>query len=650
MRFGSDTPLVAERLRQQLRAAFLGREQELARLVAALAADGPLLTFVLGLGGMGKTSLLEAFTARLDERVVPFLQLDCRAVEPSPAGLLGALSELLGETLETPAAAAVQFAKLGSRLVLTFDHYEVFRLLDSWLRRELLPALPSSVKVFVFGRSAPVDAWKADPSWAAAVQVVPLGPLDATCSQILLERYAIPPHAVARLVRFTHGHPLALRLAGETFAEHPDQRLEATEQRTAVDVLAPLFLQDVREKPLQRLLEAGCLVRRCTRSVLAAMAPEAFGDEAFLALKALPFVQAAPDGLVIHEAVQAAIATALRSLDPVRYQALRAAAWACLRAELDSAPRALLWRYTADMLYLVDQPQIRDAFFPADGAAHGVEPARREDWPAIRELAHAFDDGAAASVELWWESMPRAFRVVRDRSGRASAFYSFALAEQLIRVLRERDALSTRWLAHLRRERVALDRPVFFVPRVLAEGTGEAPAPLTIACWLDVKRAYLEHPTARRIYTGMAHPEVALGVLAGLGFEAPSELGPGAGGVGVGTLMLDFGPAGVLGWLARTVDAQFARPSPWLDLEARAVRIDDTNVPLTKLEFNLLRHLQSHPGRVVTRDELLRDVWGQSFGGSNVVDAVVRTLRKKLGAHGASVETVIGHGYRYREN
>jgi DNA-binding response OmpR family regulator len=51
--------------------------------------------------------------------------------------------------------------------------------------------------------------------------------------------------------------------------------------------------------------------------------------------------------------------------------------------------------------------------------------------------------------------------------------------------------------------------------------------------------------------------------------------------------------------------------------------------------------------RSVTRDELLRDVWGQSFGGSNVVDAVVRTLRKKPRALGPAVETIIGHGYRF---
>jgi hypothetical protein len=638
-------PRIGDRLREQRRSAFVGREQELTQLSAALDEDGPVVMFVLGLGGMGKTSLLDAFAVRLEERSVPCLRLDCRAIEPTPAGLLGTLAELVGAPIETPAAAAEQLAEIGPCLALAFDHYEAFRLLDAWLRQELLPALPSTMKVFVFGRTAPVDSWTADPGWSSIVRTLRLGPLDETASRILLERHGIPENARSRLLRFTRGHPLALRLAGQTFESRPDRALDEAESRPAVDVLAPMFLRDVREDSVRCLLEAACLIRRATRSVLAAMVPEALQEETFEALRALPFVETARDGLVVHETVRAAIATALRALDPTRYHRLRSAAWTCLRAEFALAPRAQLWRWTADALYLVDRPQLREAFFPADGASYGVEPARREDGQAIRELASAFDGDAATSVELWWERMPWAFHVVRDPSGRVIAFYNFALAQQTIEFLGDRDPLARRWLAHLHAEGVSLDRPIFFAPRVLAEGTGDAPSPLATACWLDAKRTYLEHPTARRIYVGVAHPEGSLGVLTALGFEAPPELGQ--AGVGLGTLMLDFGLEGVLGWLARTIDAQFAPVGPWLDVDARALRLGGTIVPLTKLEFGVMQHLQAHPGRVVTRDELLREVWGQSFGGSNVVDALVRTLRKKLGAQGSAVETVIGHGYRF---
>lgn len=52
---------------------------------------------------------------------------------------------------------------------------------------------------------------------------------------------------------------------------------------------------------------------------------------------------------------------------------------------------------------------------------------------------------------------------------------------------------------------------------------------------------------------------------------------------------------------------------------------------------------------MVNRISLLQDVWGYSYqGGSNVVEAVIRSLRKKLGSRASMIETVRGSGYRLR--
>jgi DNA-binding response OmpR family regulator len=60
-----------------------------------------------------------------------------------------------------------------------------------------------------------------------------------------------------------------------------------------------------------------------------------------------------------------------------------------------------------------------------------------------------------------------------------------------------------------------------------------------------------------------------------------------------------------------------------------------------------MAYLSQRPGSVVSRDELLREVWKQPFGGSNVVDVVVRGLRGKLGGNAWVIGTVTGHGYQY---
>lgn len=84
-----------------------------------------------------------------------------------------------------------------------------------------------------------------------------------------------------------------------------------------------------------------------------------------------------------------------------------------------------------------------------------------------------------------------------------------------------------------------------------------------------------------------------------------------------------------------------------LDEAAREVVVDGARARLTKLEWGLVEYMTRHRGRVVARDELLREVWGQPYGGSNVVDAAVRSVRKKLGPYAASIETATGHGYRF---
>jgi DNA-binding response OmpR family regulator len=68
-------------------------------------------------------------------------------------------------------------------------------------------------------------------------------------------------------------------------------------------------------------------------------------------------------------------------------------------------------------------------------------------------------------------------------------------------------------------------------------------------------------------------------------------------------------------------------------------------VPLTRLEFLLLRALMTGGGELVTKSELLASVWGLDFDpGSNIVDVCIRRLRSKLGF--ALIETVRGEGYR----
>jgi DNA-binding response OmpR family regulator len=82
-----------------------------------------------------------------------------------------------------------------------------------------------------------------------------------------------------------------------------------------------------------------------------------------------------------------------------------------------------------------------------------------------------------------------------------------------------------------------------------------------------------------------------------------------------------------------------------LDLRARTATIGDRAVELSAREFALAEEFFRQPGEILTREHLLRRVWGYEFDpGTNVVDVYVRYLRNKLGAD--RIESVRGIGYR----
>ena len=86
-----------------------------------------------------------------------------------------------------------------------------------------------------------------------------------------------------------------------------------------------------------------------------------------------------------------------------------------------------------------------------------------------------------------------------------------------------------------------------------------------------------------------------------------------------------------------------------MDTRRHQVTVAGEPVALTLKEYELLKKLLINSEVVLTRDQLLEDVWGYDFDGeTRTVDVHIRTLRQKLGQAGDKIETVRGVGYRIR--
>jgi hypothetical protein len=623
------------------RVGFLaGREVELRALAESVEA-ATRVVWVHGIAGVGKSALLGGFLDRRRAAGASVIELDCRSVEPTERGFLrgagsfGTLEELVEHLGEAPAPA-----------LMTLDHYEVFRLMDTWLRQVLVPVLPAGVTLVVAGRGRPVAAWLS----LADFRNLPLGPLDPAAAQLMLEHRGVSATEARRLNRIARGHPLALILACAGVAEHPELALEEAATTRVVEELARLYLAGVEDRFARNALEAASVIRGATEPMLAAMLGEPDGEAAVDRLLRLPFVEPGPHGLVVQEAVREAVAALLRRANPVRYRQLRRSAWRELRNEVREAGAAELWRYTADMLYLIDNPVVREAFFPSGAQPLAVEPARDRDGAVVAAIARRHEGPEAAAVlERWWAQAPQTFSVARDRDGLVSGWFSLLDSGALRPSIVRGDPVAEAWTRDLREHPPPGGQIALGLRRWLDSEHGESPCSSQAACWLDVKRAYMAlRPRLRRMYVVVRDVGTYWPVVEKLGFRPLPGGAAMLDGVEYTSVVLDFGSGSVDGWLARLVAAELGiAEEPELDSVAREVFVQGERVSLTPLEFGLLDHLREREGRAVARRELLAEVWGTTFvGGSNVVDAVVRSLRRKLGPAAPAVETVRGCGYR----
>jgi DNA-binding response OmpR family regulator len=605
--------------------AVAGRERERALLSELLEDGGPIAAHVHGLAGVGKSTLLHAFAADARAAGAATVELDGHTMYATEGAFLTALG---GEPSLEAAAAAL--GARGERVVLLVDAYELLKMLDRWMCRTFIPALPSNVRVVLAGREPLSDLWRAYSSLLLAVPLVNLAPEDA---EALLRRSGLDETAARGVNSVAHGHPLSLQLAAGALRDRPGLAIEQIAAGPVGEELARVYL-DGLDAPTRRALDAAALTRRTTLSLLEAMLPDQPPLEAFERLRRLPFVELRADGLIVHDTVREATAALLRAAHPQEYWRLRAAAWGRLRSELRGAPRRDLHRYTADMLYLIEDQAVHVAFFPAAAGEQWVEPAKPEDLPAIESLVE--------NVELlraWWQAVPEAFIVARGAGGAPEGFACLVEPHELSPRLLDGDPLAGRWRAHLRREPPPRGQRALFLRWI----TGSSYVAVG-ALLLDVTRIYMEmRPELRRVYARARDfvdtddsCAIAMGYL-------PLEGAP-------ESVCVDFGPASVDGWLAELGERELeVAPEGGLDPTGRRLKLDGREIDLTRLESEVLGYLQQREGEAVDRAALLRDVWGYDWtGGSNVVEVVVSALRRKLGAHAGAIETVRGVGYRYR--
>lgn len=413
---GTPGRVVAEPMAAARRRFLVGRAAELELFEQALQADEPPFSVlhVFGPGGVGKTTLLHGFAriAAMAGRTV--FHLDARDVDPSPQGFLLALASRAG--IDEGWDGLERWSALPPAVIL-LDTYERLAPLDDWIREVFLPSLPTHVLTIIAGRSPPSEPWHTDPAWRDLARIVSLRNLRPEDARQLLTRLGVPVGLQEEILGLSHGHPLALVLLADWWAQAAPNAAEITFER-APDVVRSLvdrFLRDVPTPSHREALEVCALARVTTEALLA----EVLGGDAAPALHAwlrgLSFIEAGPTGVFPHDLVRDAVETELRWRNPE--------AWRRLYVRVRRHLNRCFWEHRGrarqqafvDLLFLQrHQPAMKPFYdWKALGSVY-QEQAAGPDHPHIVAMVEAHEGpGSARIAAHWLRRQPAAFVVFR---------------------------------------------------------------------------------------------------------------------------------------------------------------------------------------------------------------------------------------------
>jgi hypothetical protein len=398
-------------LRSRRLERFVGRTAEIEIFQYALDSEQSpwSVLYLYGPGGIGKSCLVDALAARAEGALARVTRLDGRDLAVSAEAVVDALGERLDVRGDDGPINAGP-----DRVVLLIDSYERLTPLDDWLRTRLIPRLPESALVVIASRTAPSEAWRADPAWLDLLRVVSLRNLSADESREYLRRCGVEQPAHDRMIEATYGHPLGLSLlvdvnsrGGLGFDPAPPDLVGALLQR---------FLDVVPDEEQRRALAVCALARATTEDLLRDALAVSDAHELFAWLRGLSFVEAGPDGLYPHDLARDVLDIDLRWRDSEAYKVI-------FRRVRDHIHRELKHTYgRAQQRAIYDEKfvfrNVPSVLSPLDWTVWGdryPEPAAAADRPAVVELVERYEGHESAEIAgHWFDRQRDAFVVLRE--------------------------------------------------------------------------------------------------------------------------------------------------------------------------------------------------------------------------------------------
>jgi hypothetical protein len=476
---------------------FVGRESERAMFDAAFAqSELPFyVLYIFGPGGVGKTTLLYEFIHIGQQHQTPVVYIDGRNVEPSPEAFLDSLRRAMNVGDDVSPFEAIA-AHPGHEVIL-IDTYELLAPLDNWLRETFLPQLPDNALIVLAGRRPPSAAWRADPGWQTLIRVLPLRNLSPEESQFYLEQRTIPRDQHKTVMNFTHGHPLALSLVADLFAQRKEVRFQPEEAPDIVKTLLEQFVQKVPGPAHRAALEICALVRLTNESLLADMLMMPDAHELFEWLRGLSFIESGRSGIFPHDLAREALAADLRWRNPDWHVELHRRARNYYISRLGQVSGREQQRLLLDLIFLHrDNAMVRPFFEWQEGGVLLTDALHQTDIQAVLAMVRQHEGEESARLASYWTArQAEGMLVYRNGKGQVEGFLAMVALHQTTPEDREVDpAVRSTW-NYLNHQAPLRPGEVGTLFRFwMAKDTYQAVSPVQSLIFVTAVRHYLTTP------------------------------------------------------------------------------------------------------------------------------------------------------------
>ena len=593
---------LAERLNGARHSRFVGRtdEQALFRSVLAATELPFFVLYVFGPGGVGKTALLNEFSYLCEQARAPVIFIDGRNVDPSPECFINALQTALNVT--PPTLPLPVLAARPERQVIIIDTYEVLAPLDNWLRTTFLPQLPENVLMVLASSNPPPPAWRTDPGWQAFIHFLPLRNLTPTEGQVYLTNRDIPARQQAAILDFTHGHPLALALVADMFAQRHDIQFQPEIAPNMIQTLLERLVQKVPGPAHRTALEACAMVRVMTEALLAEMLAMPDPHELFTWLRSLSFMEPCPEGLFPHDLVRETLAADLRWRNPDWYAELHRRARAYYTYQMQQTAGQAQQRVILDYIFLHrDNPAVKPFFEWQVSGNVLTDTLRQADLPYLKDMVATYEGEASAELAAhWFKFQPDHMLVFRNAQGQPAGFMLMvALHQASPDQIKADPAAQAAWHYLQQHAPLRSGEGAILFRFWMAQSVYQAVSPIQSLVFVNAVQHYLTTPGLAFTFFPCADPDFWAAVFTYAGLTRLPEADFEVGGRRFGVYGHDWRVVPPATWLALLAEREVAPVSPTIHAPAASELL----VVLSRPDFE---QAVRHALRDFTQPDLLR--------------------------------------------